>query len=91
MTAFKSDLLRLLDARGYIHQATDAEALEAFHYLCRTEGIIPALESSHAIAYAMKLARTFDASGLVATQHFARSKDGTRAGPGTGHLCFSSC
>jgi tryptophan synthase beta chain len=37
---------------------TDKEALEAFHYLCRTEGIIPALESSHAIAYAMKLART---------------------------------
>lgn len=39
---------------------TDAEALDAFHYLCRTEGIIPALESSHAIAYAMKLARTMD-------------------------------
>jgi tryptophan synthase beta chain len=37
---------------------TDQEALDAFHYLCRTEGIIPALESSHAIAYAMKLART---------------------------------
>jgi tryptophan synthase beta chain len=37
---------------------TDAEALAAFHYLCRTEGIIPALESSHAIAYAMKLAQT---------------------------------
>jgi tryptophan synthase beta chain len=37
---------------------SDREALEAFHYLCRTEGIIPALESSHAIAYAMKLART---------------------------------
>ena len=37
---------------------TDQEALEAFHYLCRTEGIIPALESSHAIAYAMKLARS---------------------------------
>jgi tryptophan synthase beta chain len=37
---------------------TDTEALAAFHYLCRTEGIIPALESSHAIAYAMKLART---------------------------------
>jgi tryptophan synthase beta chain len=35
---------------------TDAEALEAFHRLCRTEGIIPALESSHAVAYAMKLA-----------------------------------
>ena len=37
---------------------TDAEALEAFHRLCRTEGIIPALESSHAVAYAMKLAPT---------------------------------
>jgi tryptophan synthase beta chain len=35
-----------------------AEALEAFHYLCRTEGIIPALESSHAVAHAMKLAKT---------------------------------
>jgi tryptophan synthase beta chain len=37
---------------------TDAEALCAFHRLCRTEGIIPALESSHAVAYAMKLAAT---------------------------------
>ena len=35
---------------------TDDEALEAFHKLCRLEGIIPALESSHAVAYAMKLA-----------------------------------
>jgi tryptophan synthase beta chain len=37
---------------------TDSEALEAFHRLCRTEGIIPALESSHAVAHAMKLAPT---------------------------------
>src|SRR5471030_2394536 len=37
---------------------TDDEALAAFHRLCRTEGIIPALESSHAVAYAMKLAAT---------------------------------
>jgi tryptophan synthase beta chain len=37
---------------------TDAEALDAFHKLCRLEGIIPALESSHAIAYATKLAPT---------------------------------
>ena len=37
---------------------TDQDALEAFHYLCRTEGIIPALESSHAVAHAMKLAKT---------------------------------
>jgi len=38
--------------------ATDEEALEAFHRLCRIEGIIPALESSHAIAHAMKIAPT---------------------------------
>jgi len=37
---------------------TDAEALQAFHSLCRLEGIIPALESSHAVAYATKLAPT---------------------------------
>jgi len=35
---------------------TDEEALEAFHHLCRLEGIIPALESSHALAYAAKIA-----------------------------------
>jgi tryptophan synthase beta chain len=46
---------------------TDHQALQAFHYLCRTEGIIPALESSHAIAYAMQLAATMrpDQSILV--------------------------
>jgi tryptophan synthase beta chain len=37
---------------------TDAEALAAFHECCLAEGIIPALESSHALAYAMKLAAT---------------------------------
>ena len=37
---------------------TDTDALSAFHRLCRTEGIIPALESSHAVAYAMQLAAT---------------------------------
>ena len=37
---------------------TDAEALQAFHTLCRLEGIIPALESSHAVAHATKLAPT---------------------------------
>ncbi|KAG0162159.1 hypothetical protein DFQ30_002988, partial [Apophysomyces sp. BC1015] len=35
---------------------TDDEALKAFHDCCRIEGIIPALESSHALAYAAKLA-----------------------------------
>ena len=37
---------------------TDDEALAAFHHLCRREGIIPALESSHAFAHALKLAPT---------------------------------
>jgi tryptophan synthase beta chain len=36
---------------------TDDEALDAFHQTCRLEGIIPALESSHAVAHAMKMAR----------------------------------
>ena len=46
---------------------TDQEALAAFHYLCRVEGIIPALESSHAVAHALKLAKTMrkDQSILV--------------------------
>jgi len=35
---------------------TDKEAVEAFRYLTRIEGIIPAIESSHAVAYALKLA-----------------------------------
>jgi len=38
--------------------ATDAEALRAFHDCCRIEGIIPALESSHALAHAVRLAPT---------------------------------
>ena len=37
---------------------TDDETLQAFHDLCRYEGIIPALESAHAVAYAMKIAPT---------------------------------
>jgi tryptophan synthase beta chain len=37
---------------------TDGEAMAAFHRLCLTEGIIPALESSHAVAHAIKLAAT---------------------------------
>ena len=39
---------------------TDGEALEAFHDLCRMEGIIPALESAHALAQAAKMAATLD-------------------------------
>ncbi|MGD8310722.1 MAG: tryptophan synthase subunit beta [Chromatiales bacterium] len=44
---------------------TDREALEAFHTLTRVEGIIPALESAHALAYAAKLAPTMDGDGII--------------------------
>ena len=46
----------LKDSRAEYVAVTDDEALEAFHHLCRLEGIIPALESSHALAYAAKMA-----------------------------------
>jgi tryptophan synthase beta chain len=51
--------------RAQYEIATDDEALEAFQRLSRTEGIIPALESSHAIAYAMKLAPTLAKDAIV--------------------------
>ena len=44
---------------------TDDEALEAFQVLCRLEGILPALESSHAVAYAMKLADDLDKDDIL--------------------------
>ena len=44
---------------------TDDEAMQAFHNLCRTEGIIPALESSHALAYAEKLAATMSPKEIL--------------------------
>jgi tryptophan synthase beta chain len=44
---------------------TDDEALQAFHDLCHFEGIIPALESSHALAYAAKLAPTLPADKVL--------------------------
>jgi tryptophan synthase beta chain len=45
--------------------ATDAEALEAFQALARLEGLMPALESAHAVAYAMKAARRMKNSQIV--------------------------
>lgn len=44
---------------------TDDEAVNAFEYLSRTEGIIPAIESAHAVAYAMKLAPTMDKDKII--------------------------
>jgi tryptophan synthase beta chain len=73
---------------------TDKEALEAFHYLCRTEGIIPALESSHAVAHAMKLAKTLrtDQSILVNLSGRGDKDIGTVADLSDGEFfCRPSC
>jgi tryptophan synthase beta chain len=45
--------------------ATDTEALEAFQALCRLEGIIPALETAHALAWVKRAAGTFPSDGIV--------------------------
>lgn len=45
---------------------TDDEAVQAFLYLTKTEGIIPAIESSHAVAYAMKLAPAMPKDSIIA-------------------------
>ena len=46
-------------------EATDKEAMESFQLLCKLEGIIPAIESSHAISYACKLAKTMDKDKVI--------------------------
>lgn len=51
--------------RAQYVSATDDEAVEAFSYLSRTEGIIPAIESAHAIAYAQKLAPTLPKDKII--------------------------
>ncbi|MBI3027031.1 tryptophan synthase subunit beta [Candidatus Woesearchaeota archaeon] len=47
------------------YYATDKEAVEAFKILSRQEGIIPALESAHAVAYALKIAKTMKRDGII--------------------------
>ena len=44
---------------------TDDEAVEAFEYLSRIEGIIPAIESAHAVAHAMKMAKTMSKDQIM--------------------------
>jgi len=53
------------NGRATYTYATDTEALAAFQALCRTEGIIPALESAHAVAEAIKLAPTLPGNTIV--------------------------
>ncbi|CAM2799654.1 tryptophan synthase subunit beta [Paenibacillus sediminis] len=56
--------LKDLNRAQYV-PATDQEALDALELLCRTEGIIPALESSHAIAHVVKIAPTLTKDDIV--------------------------
>lgn len=51
--------------RGEYVAITDEEAVNAFEYLSKTEGIIPAIESSHALAYAMKIAPEMDKDKII--------------------------
>ena len=51
--------------RAEYHPITDAEAMEAFKLLSQTEGILPAIESAHALAGAMKVGRELGPDGLV--------------------------
>ena len=51
--------------RAQYASVTDAEALEGFQLLCRTEGIIPALEPSHAIAHVARLAPTLPSDAII--------------------------
>ena len=51
--------------RAEYFAVTDTEALDAFNSLCLTEGIIPALETSHALAYAEKLSKTMKADQVI--------------------------
>ncbi|MFA5294301.1 MAG: tryptophan synthase subunit beta [Methanoregulaceae archaeon] len=56
----------LRDEERVIYQAvTDTEALDAFLYLSRTEGIIPALESAHAVALARRIARDYEEDDIL--------------------------
>ena len=52
-------------ARAEYDYATDAEALAAFRTLAETEGIIPALESAHAVAHAIKVAPTMKPDQII--------------------------
>jgi tryptophan synthase beta chain len=71
--AFLSD-----SGRATYVSATDEEAVAAFHEMARNEGIVPALESAHAIAYACKLAREIGPDGLILVNLSGRGDKDTR-------------
>ncbi len=71
--AFLSD-----SGRATYVSATDEEAIAAYHEMARSEGIVPALESAHAIAYACKLAREIGPDGLILVNLSGRGDKDTR-------------
>jgi tryptophan synthase beta chain len=71
--AFLSD-----SGRATYVSATDEEAVAAYHAMARSEGIVPALESAHAIAYACKLAREIGPDGLILVNLSGRGDKDTR-------------
>jgi tryptophan synthase beta chain len=71
--AFLSD-----SGRATYVAATDEEALAAYHHMARSEGIVPALESAHAIAYACKRARELGPEGLILVNLSGRGDKDTR-------------
>ncbi|SLM98320.1 tryptophan synthase subunit beta [Brevibacterium yomogidense] len=73
--------------RGEYRPVTDAEAMDAFRLLCRTEGIIPAIESSHALAGALDLGRELGPEATILVCLSGRGdKDVTTAGRWFGYL-----
>lgn len=73
--------------RGEYRPVSDTQAMEAFRLLCRTEGIIPAIESSHALAGALELGRELGPDGLIVVSLSGRGdKDVTTAGHWFGYI-----
>jgi tryptophan synthase beta chain len=67
--------------RARYEPVTDTEAMEAFALLCRTEGIIPAIESAHALAGAARLARELGPEATILVNLSGRGdKDVVTAG-----------
>jgi len=66
--------------RAEYHPITDAEAMDAFALLCRTEGIIPAIESAHALAGVLKLGSELGPDGLILVNLSGRGDKGRRDG-----------
>jgi len=73
--------------RARYEPVTDAEAMDAFALLCRTEGIIPAIESAHALAGAVRLAKELGPDAIILVNLSGRGdKDVTTAGKWFGLL-----